>query len=447
MSKAKHKPKAGRHWRRTITVIAILMVLVGIYGIYRRAMSNQVQAKLDAIRAAGYPATLAELNDSYAYPPPGQSNAADIYLKAVAALQLPGDVNDLPIIGQGDWPALNEPLPSDTTETLRNLLIADETTLKLLHEVAEIPHARYPTRISIVGTNDACGALRRCAGLLCVGALLEAEQQHTDEVDRNLRAAMAVGRSLRNEPLTVSQLVGHSIQYITATTMERVLNRASVTQDQIRQWQTWLERADSPVGMRRAIAGERCILSDVYHRNFSGVPGGRATSGWSFFLDMIGMIDADHLVTLDTMTRMVEALEKPSHLALSDLASLDAEVAALPRYRATHLKIMYPALLRACEIHAGGLAYFRAARMALAAERYRKTHGRLPNALGDVAPDFIETVPLDPFDGQPLRYRKLDTGFMVYSVGKDGADNGGVQTDAAGQKFGPGTDITFTIAR
>jgi hypothetical protein len=72
-----------------------------------------------------------------------------------------------------------------------------------------------------------------------------------------------------------------------------------------------------------------------------------------------------------------------------------------------------------------GHADLRCARAALAAERYRRSHGDWPQSLADLVPRFLPTVPLDPFDGKPLRYRKTDHGAIVYSVGEDGCDDGG----------------------
>ncbi|MFW6162335.1 MAG: hypothetical protein ACODAJ_06160 [Planctomycetota bacterium] len=37
----------------------------------------------------------------------------------------------------------------------------------------------------------------------------------------------------------------------------------------------------------------------------------------------------------------------------------------------------------------------------------------------------LDALPPDPFDGQPLRYRTTDDGFVVYAVGEDGKDDGG----------------------
>ena len=41
-------------------------------------------------------------------------------------------------------------------------------------------------------------------------------------------------------------------------------------------------------------------------------------------------------------------------------------------------------------------------------------------------PEFLAAVPLDPVDGQPLRYRRdADGTFTLYSVGENGVDDGG----------------------
>lgn len=51
--------------------------------------------------------------------------------------------------------------------------------------------------------------------------------------------------------------------------------------------------------------------------------------------------------------------------------------------------------------------------------------GSLPDSLTDLLPAYLDAVPPDPFDGKDIRYKKLDTGFVVYCVGKDKKDDGG----------------------
>src|SRR5262249_22143164 len=47
----------------------------------------------------------------------------------------------------------------------------------------------------------------------------------------------------------------------------------------------------------------------------------------------------------------------------------------------------------------------RCALTGIACERYRLLHGRWPKSLSDLQPALLPTIPLDPFDGKPIRYR------------------------------------------
>lgn len=74
-----------------------------------------------------------------------------------------------------------------------------------------------------------------------------------------------------------------------------------------------------------------------------------------------------------------------------------------------------------------------AARLALAVEVYRHRHGRLPERLDDLVPGVLEGLPRDPWaeDGR-YRYRLTDAshlGYVLYGVGLNGEDNGGVQPE------------------
>ena len=67
-------------------------------------------------------------------------------------------------------------------------------------------------------------------------------------------------------------------------------------------------------------------------------------------------------------------------------------------------------------------------------ERHRLATGSYPKALGDLVPKWVPTVPLDPMDGQPLRYRlNADESFTLYSVGPNQTDDNGVFESQQGQ--------------
>jgi hypothetical protein len=67
-------------------------------------------------------------------------------------------------------------------------------------------------------------------------------------------------------------------------------------------------------------------------------------------------------------------------------------------------------------------------------ERHRLATGTYPKALGDLVPKWVPAVPLDPMDGQPLRYRlNADGTFTLYSVGPNHTDDNGVFESQQGQ--------------
>lgn len=71
--------------------------------------------------------------------------------------------------------------------------------------------------------------------------------------------------------------------------------------------------------------------------------------------------------------------------------------------------------------------------IACALERYRLTYGSYPEALDTLVPQFIEKLPRDIVNGQPLIYRRTGEGsFLLYSVGWNEIDDGGKVVTAEG---------------
>lgn len=65
------------------------------------------------------------------------------------------------------------------------------------------------------------------------------------------------------------------------------------------------------------------------------------------------------------------------------------------------------------------------ARTALALVLYQKTHGSYPDRLDNIAPDFINAIPVDTFSGKSLVYKKSGKGFILYSLGPNMKDDHG----------------------
>lgn len=62
-----------------------------------------------------------------------------------------------------------------------------------------------------------------------------------------------------------------------------------------------------------------------------------------------------------------------------------------------------------------------------AIKAFKNDTKKYPVTLSELVPKYIDTVPEDPFDGKPLKYSP--TKKIIYSVGEDKVDSGGVMSD------------------
>jgi len=86
---------------------------------------------------------------------------------------------------------------------------------------------------------------------------------------------------------------------------------------------------------------------------------------------------------------------------------------------------------------------------ALALKRYQLAHGRYPAELSALLPQFIDVLPKDLADGQPLRYGlRPDGTFLLYSIGEDGKDDGGdgsMATQSVSLIWQKGRDLVWPL--
>ena len=106
----------------------------------------------------------------------------------------------------------------------------------------------------------------------------------------------------------------------------------------------------------------------------------------------------------------------------------------------THL-LLRP-LSKTADADTSNKASLRSAAVGVACERFRLAKGRWPTELEELVPHFLDQLPADPFDGQPLKMKYSDGTFVVYSVGIDRVDNGG-QLDLPPSQ--PGSDTGFRL--
>jgi hypothetical protein len=87
--------------------------------------------------------------------------------------------------------------------------------------------------------------------------------------------------------------------------------------------------------------------------------------------------------------------------------------------------LLLPAVSKAIEAEDRGAMQFELIRLAFALAAYHADHGAYPAKLADLAPKYVAEVPKDIFNASELHYRQEGGGYLLYSVGVNGKDDGG----------------------
>jgi hypothetical protein len=78
--------------------------------------------------------------------------------------------------------------------------------------------------------------------------------------------------------------------------------------------------------------------------------------------------------------------------------------------------------------------------LACALESYRLVKGEYPANLNSLVPEYLETIPPDVVNGEPLHFQRTANGsFKLYSIGWNGQDDGGVIGTNQFERYGPNT--------
>jgi hypothetical protein len=241
---------------------------------------------------------------------------------------------------------------------------------------------------------------------------------------------------------------------------QRLLSQRTLTETQLAQLETLLQKSQAQEGLPLALLSERAAMLSVFDapattlQQFDSQPSAdepliahayRAGNG---FLAITGLADRDQRLILETMEQGIALAHEDSPGALEQFERVytNATLKAQQFPQRILSAMMLPSLARVATRFAAFEARRRAALVSVAVERYRRGHqGRLPENLAALVPEFLQQVPMDPFDGQPLRFRTLSKGYVIYSVGRDRHDDGGKERPEKGEA--KDYDETFIVER
>ena len=462
-----------RRWLRCVLavfgVFFVVGLLIGVPAAMLQARHRrtrvEIQKRLDAIRAAGQPLTAQDLAKLYPDPPP-EKDACLLLKPALELLTIPDvlaepdestnllffDVS-LPRSGPLDPPVLAEG---------RKWLDRNEAAFALIPwsklEGAWVGSG-FTNGFNFL-TQAPLSKMRNLVRLLCINAVLQAEQQHPHEAALSLQHAGIIGNTLKNDmPLVVRAIT----QSVISRSLQRVLNRVNLPDADLVSFPKFLTLTNIGATRESWIINERpnaLFAADLLESQTSQLTKGVVSPLRRVTLAFKGEIlyhVEDLLQYLDWSDHCLAAFDTPAPNAIQTLRNIEklqddavknkhALLDVFKMRRFSLLSMEEPKISGAFLIELKTVAQVRVAVAAVAVERWRSAHGgKVPGSLADLAPNFLPAVPADPFDGQPLRYNKLAKGYVIYSIGEDFTDDGGKEEDSNVAGTNQNYDITFTV--
>lgn len=248
-----------------------------------------------------------------------------------------------------------------------------------------------------------------------------------------------------NQGVAVEQLVGVAIESLAGGPVYDLLSQVEVPIEGLQRLQKIVAQGYDPDIAPADWSLEKAFWYDEIQRSFTddGQGNGRPLPRGTLFTvskqtDFVkGFISGfpDRKEAIANIDESFERFNEYRRLKPKTLYEMQ-ELESLPVDKLMYMQqISEPAIRKVIQIgwrvrtHQAGLIG------TLSILRFEKENGRLPEDWEELSKmGYLKTIPMDPYSDKPLVYKKTDDGFMLYSVGLNFVDDGGVPgTDKEGE--------------
>ncbi len=345
-----------------------------------------------------------------------------------------GKTNGFPIAAQPQTPA---------ADVLLALSIFNPA-LEELRQASLRPYARIP--LNYENGFDSAGELlpwlaemKSCAQFLHLRILAEEQASQGEQALADIELLLRVNNCVREQTFLISQLVRIAIMAYAIQPVYEGLAQHCWSEVQLVELEQVLAKQDFLADFEFAMRWEKIIAIDTIEKqrvtremksvdDSSGTPKIVTTSlRWApsayFYQNELAFAQM-HQQFIMPLVDLTNRVVTPAALRQA-LATVQSQMKHYSYYK-IQAQMVFPGISPTVKKFAMIQAQVDLARVACALERFRLAHGNYPETLDALAPQFIEKLPHDIINGQPLHYRRTDDGqFVLYSVGWDEKDDGG----------------------
>lgn len=447
-------------------MIALLVLIVLPLIVWRMYLASVITRELAKIQAAGLPINGEELNRWYSAVPKDQ-NAALVLTQAFTLLKTINTDPDERLKEawnmKDKFPRRADGLTPEQVELIRWYVATNQQSLAKANEAVKLSLSRYPIDCSQLMSTELphlahlvnLAYLNQCSAAL---AILDGRK---DAPMENIKNILALAHTLDGEPPLISQLVRLMMVRLAFVTLEQRANAGAFTSAELVNLKDSFARIVTTNTAARALIGERAMTAPYFRmgkkealrihppkdENDTKQDSPLPCYGPAI-LRLIGYYELDYGSYLMGMSKVIALLSNapPFNLRADGYFARVGEESTKRRRTLSGLTHSNYAGLARRENE--GVAHQHLAFVTLALENFRNETGRLPEKLEELVPKYFEEVPEDPFTGWELEYRRTEKGYLIYSVGRDREDNGGLEkVDKKQSDDKQSYDITFTVER
>ena len=139
------------------------------------------------------------------------------------------------------------------------------------------------------------------------------------------------------------------------------------------------------------------------------------------------MVLRSHATLLDLQTRLIEAIKlapKERNQAVKEVEAAFKQIAPDDKSQIL-VRLLFPSVTKMAQAEQRIHTKLACAIAGIGAERFRLKKNRWPDSLEElVQAGCLKEIPIDLFDGNPLRFRRTNDGLVIYSPGLGGFYDG-----------------------
>lgn len=334
------------------------------------------------------------------------------------------------------------PNPQTPAQDVLLALSKYEPEIEELRQAARLTFSRFPLNYNAEPPAAILlphlAPLKGVTRVLAFRSLAELQSGQSDKAFADIKLSLRVVDSIRTEPLIISQLVRAAMLHTTLQPIYEGLAQNKWSDAQLAELEEELAKLDFLADYEFSMRGERAagisaleFIRKTRNLGYIETPGRLSfLMPSAFFYQNELTIARMHQQWMLRMVDVTNQIVSPETVRENDMAATNA----LNHFSPYNIfaRILMPALGKAAKSFARAQSSADLARVAIALERYRLAHNAYPDSLDALAPQFMEKVPHDIIGGEPLHYRRTDNSFILYSVGWNARDDGGVTVQKKG---------------